>query len=87
MYLNPNVHFDHVTALLACMVGPFLSRTKQREIHALCFPRFEAELAEASKQMGLEQPDSLLSLPRGQIRKIIQAFDKLVTGGKYSGLI
>jgi serine/threonine protein kinase len=87
MYLNPNVHFDHVTALLACMVGPFLQRTKQREMHALCFPRFEAELAEASEQMGLEQPDSLLSLPRGQIRKIIQAFDKLVTGGKYSGLI
>jgi len=82
-YLNPRVHIGFVTALLACMLAPFVPSARQREVRALCFPRFENELAEASQQMGLERPDLLLSLPIGEIRKIIQSFDELVTGGRH----
>ena len=86
-YLNPRVQIGYVTALLACMIAPFVAAGRRREIRALCFPRFANELAEVSQQMGLQLPDLLLSLPIGEIRKVIQSFDELVTGGKHRGRI
>ena len=82
-FLNPRVHLGSVTALLACAIAPFVPSERRRETRAMCFPRFANELAEVSQQMDLERPELLLSLSKQEIRKIMQSFDELVTGGKY----
>lgn len=75
------------TALLACAIAALMPGRKQAELHALAYPKFETQLAEAAKDMGLSASDLLRSMPSAAIQMIMRSLDKRVTGGKNIGLI
>lgn len=75
------------TALLACAIAALMPGRKQAKLHALAYPKFETQLAEAAKDMGLSTSDLLRSMPSAAIQMIMRSLDKRVTGGKNIGLI
>ncbi len=80
-------HCGAATALLACVIATLVPKHMQAELRALAFPRFESELAEVAKDMGLSASDLLHSMPRAAIHMTMRSLDVRVTGGKNIGHI